>query len=229
MTFTDSSSNSNNATGAYDGDGIGGPFPSMTTTNVQAGDGLSEGMTTANLVTSDLTRSIPYSSYSMVFDGAADYVGCGAISELVSSTNFSLSGWFYFNASAATGKTFYSYGGDTGTDQYSMTVQTFSGGNILFIIADATTDAGNNYIKTNLTTPLTTGEWYNIVCTYDGSQAGDTDKAKVYVNGVEATYGTGAGTIPATTSASTGPFNICLLYTSPSPRDRQKSRMPSSA
>ena len=26
-----------------------------------------------------------------------------------------------------------------------------------------------------------------------------------------------------------GPYNICLLYTSPSPRDRQKSRMPSSA
>ena len=26
-----------------------------------------------------------------------------------------------------------------------------------------------------------------------------------------------------------GGFNICLLYTSPSPRDRQKSRMPSSA
>ena len=25
------------------------------------------------------------------------------------------------------------------------------------------------------------------------------------------------------------PFKICLLYTSPSPRDRQKSRMPSSA
>ena len=26
-----------------------------------------------------------------------------------------------------------------------------------------------------------------------------------------------------------GDFNSCLLYTSPSPRDRQKSRMPSSA
>ena len=25
------------------------------------------------------------------------------------------------------------------------------------------------------------------------------------------------------------PFTLCLLYTSPSPRDRQKSRMPSSA
>ena len=29
--------------------------------------------------------------------------------------------------------------------------------------------------------------------------------------------------------ATEGPQNICLLYTSPSPRDRQKSRMPSSA
>ena len=27
----------------------------------------------------------------------------------------------------------------------------------------------------------------------------------------------------------TGMINTCLLYTSPSPRDRQKSRMPSSA
>jgi len=144
---------------------------------------------------------------SFIFDGVNDYFDAGVNSSLVSATNFSLSGWFYFNASAATGKTFYSYGGATGP-QYSFTVQTHSGGNILFIIADATTDAGYNYIKTNLTTPLTTFEWYNIVCTYDGSQAGDTDKAKVYVNGVEATYATGLGTIPDTTSASTGTFNI---------------------
>ena len=31
------------------------------------------------------------------------------------------------------------------------------------------------------------------------------------------------------TTASYTPRNTCLLYTSPSPRDRQKSRMPSSA
>ena len=29
--------------------------------------------------------------------------------------------------------------------------------------------------------------------------------------------------------AALGMMNVCLLYTSPSPRDRQKSRMPSSA
>ena len=31
------------------------------------------------------------------------------------------------------------------------------------------------------------------------------------------------------TDDGTGLHHICLLYTSPSPRDRQKSRMPSSA
>ena len=31
------------------------------------------------------------------------------------------------------------------------------------------------------------------------------------------------------TTVKTGDFTACLLYTSPSPRDRQKSRMPSSA
>ena len=34
--------------------------------------------------------------------------------------------------------------------------------------------------------------------------------------------------IPASNNTATN-YNICLLYTSPSPRDRQKSRMPSSA
>ena len=40
------------------------------------------------------------------------------------------------------------------------------------------------------------------------------------------------GVVPATPTglvATDGNTNICLLYTSPSPRDRQKSRMPSSA
>src|SRR5665213_3497986 len=36
-------------------------------------------------------------------------------------------------------------------------------------------------------------------------------------------------TIPPPSEASGQQFELCLLYTSPSPRDRQKSRMPSSA
>ena len=38
-----------------------------------------------------------------------------------------------------------------------------------------------------------------------------------------------AGTSLGAAAKSDGKYQICLLYTSPSPRDRQKSRMPSSA
>ena len=157
------------------------------------------------LVSSDLQFNSAYSSFSLDFDGTNDYVNGGVNTSLASATNFSLSGWFYFD-SVANNKTLFSYGG-TGVN-YGMTVQTYASGNLIFVIASATNDSGSNYIQTNLSSVLTTSTWYNIVCTYDGSQAGNTDKAKIYINGTEVAYAAGGGTIPATTSASTGPFNI---------------------
>ena len=145
-------------------------------------------------------------NFSMEFDGT-NYIDAGVISSLVSTTNFSISGWFNFD-SVANSKSLFSYGGNTGTLQYSMTVQTHANGNLIFVIASATDDSGYNYIQTNLAPVLTTSTWYHIVCTYDGSQADDTDKAKIYINGTEVAYATGAGTIPSTTTSSTGPFNI---------------------
>ena len=42
-------------------------------------------------------------------------------------------------------------------------------------------------------------------------------------------YANNSGWVVEGGSSQTGNDNACLLYTSPSPRDRQKSRMPSSA
>ena len=42
-------------------------------------------------------------------------------------------------------------------------------------------------------------------------------------------HGTGAGTDKGTVLFLGGNANACLLYTSPSPRDKRQSRMPSSA
>ena len=47
-------------------------------------------------------------------------------------------------------------------------------------------------------------------------------ETKEYAEGVYLASG-------GSTDNSSGPEETCLLYTSPSPRDRQKSRMPSSA
>ena len=91
---TDSSGNGNNGI-------IAGGFSSQSntetaeivTSNVLTG-GKSSGMTTANLVNSDLTRSIPYSSYSMEFDGINDYISFPADASLnISTANHSMSFW----------------------------------------------------------------------------------------------------------------------------------------
>jgi hypothetical protein len=91
------------------------------------------------------------SNYSFDLDGIDDYVNCGVISNFVSSSAFSISGWFYFDS--VVNETLFSYGGSVGT-QYCFTVQTFAGGNLIFVIANATNDSGNNYIQTNLSSVL---------------------------------------------------------------------------
>ena len=49
------------------------------------------------------------------------------------------------------------------------------------------------------------------------------------LNTTWSTGGTTAGYGQTAVSQVSGGDTVCLLYTSPSPRDRQKSRMPSSA
>ena len=87
--------------------------------------------------------------------------------------------------------------------------------------------------------PLETG---NVVITSPADDAGGTDAGAVYLfNGsTGALISTLTGSSPSDLVGSTGVVALeggnyvvrssaCLLYTSPSPRDRQKSRMPSSA
>ena len=54
---------------------------------------------------------------------------------------------------------------------------------------------------------ITTGVWTNVICVFDGTQTGNTNRAKIYINGTNATS-TSFGTIPANTTAGTHP--VCL-------------------
>ena len=188
MTFTDSSSNSNNATGAYDGDGIGGPFPSMTTTNVQAGDGVSDGMTTANLVTSDLTRSIPYSSYSMAFDGtaSADYIDFGS-GILGDESNLSISFWLKPNVV------------NDNDGVFTISTMVSSQNPLTFFL-------GSSNLKLYINSAYAWQQdfsskadtWTHVLLSYDSATAANS---KVYINGVEdagdGTYNFATGNIDA--------------------------------
>ena len=65
------------------------------------------------------------------------------------------------------------------------------------------------------------GDFYFNV--FDTADTTDVQFTVAYGNRV------GSGSIPFNSTITSNTPSSCLLYTSPSPRDRQKSRMPSSA
>jgi len=144
---------------------------------VQNNPGTSSGMTTANLVNSDLTRSIPYSSYSMEFDGAADYVSCGSVDETEGITTMSISGWINPQASGGAGAA--GIIAKESRDWYAGWYNA-PANSIRFLISD------DNGITNDALNSLTLGtnadvlnKWHHFVCTWDAS-----DKLKIYINGV---------------------------------------------
>jgi len=170
--LVDSGSEADNATAV-------GTLPTIVATNVNSNSnpGTSSGMTTANLVTSDLTRSIPYSSYSMEFDGAADYISCGSVDETEGITTMSISGWINPQSSGV--------GGAAGiiakeTRDWYVGWYSSPANSIRFLISDdngSTKDALNSL--TLGTNADVLNKWHHFVCTWDAS-----DKLKIYINGV---------------------------------------------
>ena len=172
-TLEDFSGNNNDSTTTYT------QPVNMVTDNLIAESGISSGMTTANLVNSDLTRSIPYSSYSMVLDGTDDYIDCGPGFQY---TNVTVSCWVNFNTLGSfdrllqTGIT----GGGIGV---LLTLDNSAGGNkITAGWTDAATD--DTVISTS---DVVVDTWYNVTFTRNASGI------KIYINGIDVSGGTSPG------------------------------------
>ena len=142
--------------------------------------GESSGMTTANLVTSDLNRSLLYSSYSMDFDAASsDYIDLGGDSSLFPTSQLTASIWvkastqpnFRYVMAAPNDTSYPAYGFSTRTVGSTQGLQFVlnTGSAIISPLADV---LDNN--------------WHHIASTYDGSSL------KMFVDGSE--VGTGTST-----------------------------------
>ena len=157
-------------------------------------NGTSNNMNTANLVTSDLTRSIPYSSYSLQFDGAGDNVGVSDSSVLKPST-ITVSMWVK--------------GGNQSTFAYFLSKYYTGGGTAYGFYTGATTDKiaftmrkgdDSGWVTTAFSTVMDEN-WHNVIGTFDGTNV------KLYVDGILTstvasgvtgiTYGSGDLTIGA--------------------------------
>lgn len=164
-------------------------LPTIVATNVNSNSnpGISSGMTTANLVTSDLTRSIPYSSYSMFFDGIDDVVQITRNANL-EPTNISISCWVNVTASGSHASGYFvskihTSGASVSYGIYKPATPTFVinvGGVIKSSPAYGTDIQGQG--------------WHHLVGTYDGANI------RLYVNGAEVGSGTAeTGSIDYTT------------------------------
>jgi len=190
---------------------------------VQNNPGISDGMTTANLVNSDLTRSIPYSSYSMEFDGTDQYID---ITNTDLGLNNTTSIWF---KRSATG-THTLLGSGSGGSWNNYTIQIQSTGKIRYANEDI------NYVEfDNATTQSiinTTDTWINIIIIRSGADANlyvnsvDYDGTKTFSSGT--TVATVVNTIAASGGASggekifefAGSLSNCSIYNSTLTQDQ---------
>ena len=169
----------NLTTGIQDAIGSGGTFTNTNTIvgkiPVAKNTGLSSGMTTANLVNSDLTRSIPYSSYSMTFDAAGtDRINIGNPSNLQITNSFSVSIWIKQTTqqdSVVISKDAF------GTNRcWSLWTNAYQSNNFVqFIVWDASNAIF--YVDSNIR--VDDGNWHHLTAVYDASNS-----LKIYIDGV---------------------------------------------
>ncbi len=143
-------------------------------------DGTSNGMTSANLVQSNLQHTSGYSPYALDLDGINDYLDCGDSNTFTfgngtTDSPFSISAWI--NMDDATRFRVVSKAGSNG-NEYFLT----NGGDdkLNFILYDT---SGVGDIRAKYDTALTSyqGQWIHVVGTYSGVNR--QNGIELYLNG----------------------------------------------
>ena len=146
-------------------------------------DMTSSGMTSANLVQSDLYRQTPYSNYSIQFDGT-DYLSDGATSGIFDgATSLSISGWMRITSGSTE----------------SIMIGSWQSGSTQFLIRwrNPASNSFEFYLNTGATTrhadtsgfAISADTWYHVVGTWDGSDM------RMYLNGVAYPTATATGAL----------------------------------
>ncbi|MFA6064471.1 MAG: LamG domain-containing protein [archaeon] len=139
----------------------------------------------------DVTASGLWDTNAGIFGGTNGYMNSSV--QLSTVTKFSISAWVKSNAGALNKGVAGWWDGSNGIFLQS---KYDSGDGLLFV-------AGSNTSFGQVTYP-TTGKWVHVVGVYDGSLTGDTNRIKLYANGVLQTLSMYGGAIPSSiTSNST--------------------------
>lgn len=134
------------------------------------------------------------------FNGTTQYVDCGDIASSIRGTqNFTIE---VVGRKPSAGSDFH-VGAWTSTNRQGWFLQWFTDSVLYFGV-------NNNTTNNNRVTVAYTSNFYHFVGAFDGSQASDANKGKIYVNGIQQTVTTSA-TSPTTVPTTQVNFNIGLL------------------
>ena len=140
-------------------------------------DGTSSGMTSANLVQSDLQHTSGFSPYALDFDGINDYLDFNnASGNIMSNKNaISISGWFKLNNNAT-----------------STVFSCWNGTPVQYLLRYNSGQGVQWYLNSNSTSTIITtnyfvnvGDWVHVVGVKDPITNGG--QSRVYINGIEYT------------------------------------------
>lgn len=147
----------------------------LVNNNVSVLNGESEGMNSTNLVTSNISRTQPFSSYSTKFDGIEYYTDTGG-GFLNGATTASVSVWMKMETIPASGQyqPAISCWGTSPLNQYLIRYRT---GNGFEFYLGGPVGASTSFVVARSTVTAVANTWYNVVGTWDGSEV------KIYVNG----------------------------------------------
>ena len=146
---------------------------------------------------SDLTNQ------TLDFDGTDDYVTIGDIDAIDNVSQLTAAGWFYFDGLANNLRLISKQIGSNNSAGWSIALGSLITGdsdNIRFIHNVNGSSNGSIY-TTGL--GLTTGHWYHIAVVYDGTQATESDRVAIYVNGRVQVNNVDGSAVPTTLPATT--------------------------
>ncbi|MBW8683126.1 LamG-like jellyroll fold domain-containing protein [Chitinophaga rhizophila] len=161
-------------------------------TVVDARAGISKSVVSINVTT-------PTNGKAVTFNAIGGRIIAGNVAQFKNATAFTVEAYFKYDGTAtdwtnAEAGIFRNY--VSNTDRIRLYVQKATN-SIHFTLANGTDVKG--YTAANAVSPDT---WYHVAAVFDGTQTGNADRMKIYINGVQQTLSF-TGTIPAITSGST--------------------------
>lgn len=168
-------------------------FDETTGTTVYDSAGTSNG-TMQSAMTAVNSTAPGKKGTSLSFNGTNKYMSLGDVTALNNASQFTLAFWI-LEDSFATGSTLFSKLLDNFND---VSISSHNNGIMYFAIGNGIEDSFARWIRTG----LSTGVWYHTAIVFDGTQATNEERLKIYINGQQKTVSSFSGTIPAATSAS---------------------------